>query len=213
MKEVRAMNNSLQQHDDTDRKISDVSKCMKKKLDEKRYLHTLSVAHTAACMAMCYGYNPQKAYLAGLLHDNAKCIPHDKKIALCAKYKLETSIVERKNPDLLHARLGSILAAKKYDITDAEILSSIAYHTTGRPDMTLLEKIIYIADYIEIRRKPLPDMEKIRRLAFSDINACMLLILENTIRYLTEKEAAIDEITLMTYDFYKQYASAEAKKE
>ncbi|MBE5881709.1 MAG: HD domain-containing protein [Lachnospiraceae bacterium] len=185
-------------------KIAEITKCMKKKLDDKRYLHTLSVAYTAGCMAMRYGYDPYKAYLAGLLHDNAKCITHGKKLSLCAKFGLEISPVERENPDLLHARLGSFLAREKYEVEDEDIISAIAYHTTGKPDMTMLEKIIYISDYIEIHRKPLPNMEEIRTLAFSDIDACMLRILESTITYLTEKKADIDEITLETYDFYKK---------
>ncbi len=176
---------------------------MKEQLDKKRYLHTVSVAQTASCMAMRFGQDPYRAYLAGLLHDNAKCIPHDKKLSLCAKYGLSVNSAQQKSPDLLHANLGSILAKKKYEIKDEEILSAIAYHTTGRPGMSTLEKIIYIADYIEIRRKPLPQIAKIRHAAFSDLDLCMLLILENTIAYLKEKQASIDSITLETYEYYK----------
>lgn len=207
------MSNPSGKHKEFEQKTAELSKCMKKKLDDKRYLHTLSVANTAGCMAMRYGIEPQQAYLAGLLHDNAKCIPHEKKLALCAKYGVVPSPVECENPDLLHAKLGSILAAEKYGIKDEEIISAIAYHTTGKPDMTLLEKIIYIADYIEIHRKPLPNMERIRQLAFTDIDACMLMILESTIRFLSEKRASVDEITLKTYEFYKSTTSESAKKE
>ncbi len=190
--------------------IREVSGCIAKKLDEKRYLHTVSVAHTAACMAMNYGCDPYKAYLAGLLHDNAKCIAHDKKLSLCAKYKLSVNDAERSNPDLLHAKLGSCLAKEKYGICDLEIISAIRCHTTGKPEMTTLEKIIYIADYIEIHRKPLPNMEQIRRQAFSDLDVCMLSILDSTISYLKQKDAMIDEITIKTYEYYK---NAVAQKE
>lgn len=176
---------------------------MKKELDEKRFRHTLSVANTAASMAMCYGLNPYKAYLAGLLHDCAKCISHDKKLALCNKYELSVNKVEMSNPDLLHAKLGSKLAHVKYGIEDEEMLSAIYFHTTGKPDMTALEKIIYIADYIEIHRKPLPNMEKTRQLAFQDLDACMLLILESTLAFLEQKDASVDDITHETYEYYK----------
>ena len=105
-------------------------------LDKERYEHTLGVMYTAASM------------LAGLLHDCAKCIPGENKIKMCEKYHLNVSEVERENPSLLHAKLGAFLAAKKYHIEDKEIINAIASHTTGHPHMTLLEKIIYIADYI-----------------------------------------------------------------
>ena len=93
--------------------------------------------------------------LAGLLHDCAKCIPGENKIKMCEKYHLNVSEVERENPSLLHAKLGAFLAAKKYHIEDKEIINAIASHTTGHPHMTLLEKIIYIADYIEPGRPEL----------------------------------------------------------
>ncbi len=177
---------------------------LSEELDEKRFRHTMSVAQTAACMAMRHGYDPYEAYLAGLLHDCAKCMPHDKKLALCAKYGISISHAEKHSPDLLHAKLGSKLANVKYGITDAQILSAIEYHTTGKPEMTLLEQIIYIADYIEIHRKPLPNMEKARQLAFCDLDACMLVILESTLDFLKQKDALVDEITLKTYEYYKK---------
>lgn len=184
--------------------IADADDKIKKKLDKKRYLHTVSVAHTASCMAMRYGEDPYRAYLAGLLHDNAKCIPHDKKMSLCAKYGLSVSDIEQNNPDLLHAKLGSVLAEKKFGITDPEILSAITFHTTGKPGMSTLEKIIYVADYIEIRRKPLPMLGEIRKAAFTDLDGCVLLILESTLAYLKEKQAAVDSITAETYEYYKR---------
>lgn len=188
-----------------------LTQAMKKELDEKRYRHTLSVAHTAASMAMCHGLDPYKAYLAGLLHDCAKCIPHDKKSSLCAKYGLPVNDAEEANPDLLHAKLGSHLARAKYGIEDEEILSAILYHTTGKTAMSVFEQIIYIADYIEIYRKPLPNMEKARKLAFQDLNACMLVILESTLTFLEEKGAKIDSTTRETYEYYQNICSNRCK--
>ncbi len=183
-------------------KAKQLTAVMKKELDDKRFRHTLSVAHTASSLAMCHGQDPYKAYLAGLLHDCAKCIPHDKKLSLCAKYGLSVNDAEAANPDLLHAKLGSLLARIKYEVEDEDILSAILYHTTGKPAMSAFEQIIYIADYIEIHRKPLPNMDRARKLAFQDLDACMLLLLESTLDFLHEKDTSIDKITQETYDFY-----------
>ena len=142
-------------------------------------LHGLTVEGTMRWFANELGYKEDADFwaMAGLLHDNAKCIEDKKKLALCGKYKLEINTAEQKNPDLLHAKLGSFLAKERYQVEDPEILSSILYHTTGKPAMTTLEQIIYIADYIEINRKKLPGMEVTRKLAFTDLDACMLHIL------------------------------------
>lgn len=180
---------------------------LRKELDKKRYLHTLSVAYTAANMAMAYGADFHKAYIAGLLHDNAKCIPAKKKLSLCKKFKLSINDAEQANPELLHAKLGSCLAYEDYGITDPEILDAILYHTTGKPAMSLMEKIVYIADYIEPRRKPQDNMEIIRKYAYTDIDRALYLILQNTIYYLTKKDAAIDPLTLETLEFYKREES------
>lgn len=204
MKEVKMMSHKLSATSEITKQIAYIDDKLKEKLDKKRYLHTVSVAHTASCMAMRYGEDPYRAYLAGLLHDNAKCISHDKKMSLCAKYGLSVNDIEQNNPDLLHAKLGSVLAEKKYGITDPEILSAITFHTTGKPDMSVLEKIIYVADYIEIRRKPLPMLDEIRKMAFTDLDRCVLLILESTLAYLNEKQTAVDSITTETYEYYKR---------
>ena len=156
-------------------------KTLQKKLDSDRYEHTIGVAYTAASLAMRYKYDINKALIAGLLHDNAKCIPYEKKLQMCDKYNIHLSDVERENPALLHAKLGAFMAMHKYKINDKEIISAILYHTTGRPDMLLLEKIIYVADYIEPMRYKARRLDEIRELAFKDIDAALLTILEDTL--------------------------------
>lgn len=184
--------------------IRDLTEKMDKALEKKRFQHTISVASTASCLAMRYGTDAYQAYLAGLLHDNAKCLAHEKKLSVCRKHKVCINDAEEKNPDLLHAKAGSILAKEKYKIDDEEILSAIRWHTTGKPGMTTLEKIIYIADYMEPLRKKQPNMDTVRKLAFSDLDQCMLAILSGTLQYLNEKKTTIDQVTLETYQFYKQ---------
>ena len=154
-------------------------------------------------MAMCHGADVEQALLAGLLHDCAKCIPGENKIKMCEKYHLNVSEVERENPSLLHAKLGAFLAAKKYHIEDKEIINAIASHTTGHPHMTLLEKIIYIADYIEPGRPELANMEEVRHLAFRNIDECLYRILEDSLEYLNRLSKPIDPMTEKTYNYYK----------
>lgn len=180
-----------------------IEKKLQKKLSEKRYRHTLGVAYTAANMAMIHGENVSRAYLAGLLHDNAKCIDSEKKIRLCEKYGLPISETERENPELLHAKLGSYLAKKNYEIEDEEILSAIACHTTGKPAMTVLEKILFVADYIEPNRKAVPNLQAVREAAFTDLDRAVLLELHGTLTYIKDKAAAMDETTVETYHYYQ----------
>ena len=175
-----------------------------KKLTPERYEHTLGVMYTAASMAMRYDADIDKALMAGLLHDCAKCISGENKIKLCGRYHLSVSEVEKSNPSLLHAKLGAFLAAKKYHVDDKEIVNAIASHTTGRPHMSLLEKIIYIADYIEPGREELPNMAEVRKLAFHDIDACLYRILKDSLVYLDSRNIPIDPMTEKSYQYYKE---------
>lgn len=185
-------------------KINKMCKKLKKYLDQDRYEHTLGVMYTAASLAMRYGSDIEEAMIAGLLHDCAKCIPSQKKIKLCAKYHLSVSEVEYKNPSLLHAKLGALLAAKKYRIENRNILDAIACHTTGKPNMTLLDKIIYIADFIEPGRCEAPNLSKVRALAFQNIDECLFRILEDSLAYFHTRELNIDPMTEKTYLYYKE---------
>ncbi len=180
-----------------------IRRSMENKLDHKRYEHTLGVAYTAASLAMRYGEDMQKALMAGLLHDCAKCMTNEKRLSICEKYNIAISEAERKNPFLLHAKVGSFLAMKKYGVADKDVINAILNHTTGRPGMSLLEKIIWIADYIEPGRKQAPNLAKIRRLAFEDLDRALLIALEDTLHYLHAGKMEIDTMTQKTYDYYK----------
>jgi len=184
--------------------ISQIHKELKNHLDEDRLSHTLGVMYTAASLAMRYGENVQKTMIAGILHDCAKCVPGPERIPLCEKHSIAISEIERKNTSLLHAKLGAVFAKEIYDIHDEEILNAIIYHTTGRPDMTLLDKIIYIADYMEPGRRPLPNMDEVRHLAFENIDECLYRILKDSLVYLATKNMPIDSMTKNTYYYYKE---------
>ena len=184
-------------------------KWMEKELESKRYEHTLGVAYTAAALAMRYGVDLNRAQAAGLLHDCAKNLSNEKRIRICQKNGLPINDAEHKNPFLLHAKVGSFLAKQKYGIEDQEILDAIEWHTTGRPGMGILEKIIYIADYIEPGRNQASNLEEVRYLAFCDLDDCLFRILEDTLKYLAASKAEIDSMTQQTYDYYRQLRKTE----
>ena len=186
--------------------VQQIEEKLKTALKPSRYRHTLGVAYTASCMAMVFGVDVHKAYRAGLLHDCAKCLTNEKRIFLCKKHNIQMNEAELKNPQLLHAKVGSFLAMEEFDIHDQDIINAILNHTTGRPDMSLLEKIIYIADYMEPGRKQAPNLSAIRKAAFEDLDKALLMILEDTLSYLHSTGSVVDTMTQKTYDFYSQYS-------
>lgn len=191
-----------------DEQIHAIEKELKKELTKERFEHTRGVMYTSACLAMRYGCDMRKAMLAGLLHDCAKHIPNEKKLKLCKKNHIELTQAELDNPSLIHAKLGAFLAKNQYDIEDSDILHAIRVHTTGAPEMNLLDKIIFLADYIEPNRNKAKNLSIIRELAFQDIDKAILQNLSDTLRYLDEnkEKGSIDPMTLQTYEYYKQEA-------
>lgn len=179
-----------------------IKKKLEKELDSKRYEHTLGVAYTAAALAMRYDVSMDDAMLAGLLHDCGKCLSKENRLDICDKNNIYISETERKNTSLLHAKVGAFLAMTEYDVEDVNVLNAITNHTTGRPGMSLLEKIIFIADYIEPGRKEAPHLESLRKTAFVDLDEALRGILADTLAYLETKEEEIDIQTFKTYQYY-----------
>lgn len=190
-----------------------MEKKLKKYLDRDRYLHTRGVMYTAAGLAMAHEAELQQVQAAGLLHDCAKCIPNKKKFKICQKNSIELSAIEKKNPFLIHAKLGEYIAKEKYDIRDKEILSAIRWHTTGRAQMSKLEKIIYIADYIEPGRDKAPNLPWIRKVAFMDLDEGMYYILKDTLSYLETGAKPIDAETEEAFLYYEALHLEKKKKE
>ena len=180
-----------------------IKKKLSKYLDEARFEHTMGVMYTCAALAMVYDYDLEDAQAAGLLHDSAKCIPNKKKLKLCSQHDIPVSDFEKDHPFLLHAKLGAYVASSKYDIKDEEILTAITYHTTGRPGMSLLEKIVFVADYIEPRRNKASNLSKLRQMAFIDIDRAVYEIMDQTLRYLKAKKVPIDSLTKKSCDYYR----------
>lgn len=164
-------------------------------IGKQRYEHSLRVVDTAVKLARIYGGEIEKAKTAALLHD-------------CAKYTDEISLLKRisdfdilldnimlSNRLLIHGPLGSKIAEIEYGVIDKEILNAIYYHTIGRMNMTLLDKIIYIADYIEPARS-FSKVEKIRTLAFEDLDRSILMAMDNTVLYLIQNKKLIHPNTI-----------------
>lgn len=192
--------------------LEQIQKKLQKNITAKRYRHTIGVQYTCISLAMRYGVDLDQAALAGLLHDCAKCLDDKEMLRQCEKNNIVCNKTEKKQPYLLHAKLGACYAVKKYGITDPAVAGAIRYHTTGRPGMTLLEKIVFTADYIEPNRKLLEHLPAIRQMAFIDLDEAVYLILRDTVDYLGEsdpdKENEIEHHTLEAYEYYRKLHEA-----
>ena len=178
-------------------------------MNESRFRHTLGVMYTAAALAMKYGAGQSEDFItrtmvAGLLHDNAKLTDDAKLLDFCYEKNIMVSDCERENAFLLHGKGGAYFAKVEYGIDDEDILNSITWHTTGRPDMSLMEKIIFVADYIEPRRYKQKNLSEIREMAFTDLDLCIYKIAMDTVEFLKENNRPLDEMTVLTQEFYKR---------
>lgn len=176
-------------------------------LSVKRYIHTMGVAEEAGKLAEIYGTakDRQKARVAGLLHDCAKDYPEGMRLRFCKEYKVQVDEIMQKQTDLIHPFLGAEVAKREYQVLDEDILNAIRYHTTGRAGMTLLEKIIFIADYIEPNREKFGGLDEARRLAYLDLDQAMEYILENTIAYVKARGRLLHPLSLEALEYYKNH--------
>ena len=172
---------------------------LKAALKPKRYIHSMGVCDTAHRMAARFGVDTKKAYLAGLLHDCAKCFENEKQIGLCKEYGIELSRITLECPAVIHAPLGAAIAKAEYGINDKEILQAILFHTTGGWNMTKLDKIIYIADMIEPSRD-YPGVEDLRKEAEKDLDNAMLMALKSTLEFNIKKGNIVHPDTINAWN-------------
>ncbi len=161
-------------------------------LSEKRYSHSLAVADTAKRLVMFWGSNPEKAYLAGLLHDIGKELSLSEMQDSLSSATLLPE--EKRSKELLHAKAGARIAKKIFGIDDQEILKAIEEHTIGGEKMSTLSKILYVSDYIALGRTQ-DGVEEARRLSFEDLDQTMGFILERTLQYLKVENKWIHPLT------------------
>lgn len=185
-------------------RLQQMQKQLKTTIDGERYFHTLGVMYTSAALAMVYEVDLETAQIAGLLHDCAKCLTNEERLAICKEQNIAISEAELQNPFLLHAKVGAYLARANYEVDNEAICNAIAYHTTGKPEMSLLEKIVFVADYIEPARDRAKNLTFYRKIAFENIDLCVYHILKDTLEYLEDKGGVIDKMTSISYEYYKE---------
>ena len=182
---------------------------MKALMKPKRYKHILNVAEMCYKLAKLHGYDAVKAYTAGLLHDCAKHLDDQQILAECDKLGIRYDEVEKRQAsNLLHSKVGAVWAGDKYGVADEDIISAISYHTTGKPDMSTLEKIVYMSDVIEPGRDMVytPSLDVIRSIATYDLDLACAHVLNNVVPYLlrTYKDN-VCMTSVETYEYYKKY--------
>lgn len=178
-----------------------ILKWLKKQLNEKRYIHTLGTADCAKELAKQFNLNEDKAYLAGLLHDCAKCFPNEELLDIIHKH-LDVEECEMLNYKTLHAPVSAYIAETEFGITDKEILSAIRWHTLGKLDMSDFEKIVFIADKIEPNTRDKEYSGKIRELLTqkNGLNKALLKCYKETIKSLVKRDLKICLLTVEIYN-------------
>ncbi len=172
---------------------------IKEKLIEDRFVHSLNVADSAQYLAEKYGADTEKAYTAGLLHDVMKNASDFEALSTIEKAGFEMSVCEKSNKKLWHAISGAAFVKTELGINDEDFINAIRYHTTARRGMSLLEKIIYVADYISAERN-YPDVDVMRKLADTNLDEAILYSLKYTISALVKRNSVIHPDSLDLYN-------------
>ena len=180
---------------------TEILKWLKDNLNEERYIHTLGTAECARELAKKYRLDSEKAYLAGLLHDCAKCFSNDKLLDIIHKH-LQVEECEMLNYKTLHAPVSAYIAEKEFHVTDKEILSAIRWHTLGKLDMTDFEKIIFLADKIEPNTRDKEYSSEIRSLSDEEkgLDKALLRCYKEKIKSLVKRDLKIFILTIEIYN-------------
>lgn len=179
--------------------VEQYKELLKSRLNEKRYIHSLAVADQARRLALKYGADPYKAYLAGLLHDITKNASFDEHLQIFEAFGIILSDVEKNAEKLWHAMSGAAYAEHFLDIDDKEIISAVRYHTTAKADMTELEKVLYLADFTSSDRD-YDDVDVMRALVDKSQDEALKYALTYTITELIEKGVPIHPDTVAAYN-------------
>ena len=178
-----------------------IKQWLKENLSEERYSHTLGTAQCAKELAQQLGFDSEKAYYAGLLHDCAKCFTNEKLLEII-KENLDVDECELMNYKTLHAPVSAYIAERQFGVSDKEILSAIRWHTLGRIDMTDFEKLIFLADKIEPNTRDKNYSERLRAYLREDngLNKALLECYRSTIKSLVERNLKICPVTIDIYN-------------
>jgi predicted HD superfamily hydrolase involved in NAD metabolism len=177
-------------------------KIVKEQITDHRYQHTLGVLETSLLLAKRYGADAEKAEIAAILHDYAKFRDSEEMAEIIRRAPNIADDLLDYHRELWHAPVGAYLVQQEVGITDEEILDAIRYHTTGRVGMSVLEKVVCLADYIEPGRH-FPGVEEVRQLAQKDLNQALAQSLLNTINFLEKKGQEVYPLTKAAYEDVK----------
>ena len=173
----------------------DMQNRLRSSLKKRRYEHSMGVCIEAVRMAELFGADKDKAYIAGLLHDCAKCLSPEQEKEVCNKYGYVPDLMTKVCHPVLHAPLGAVVAEHEYGVTDKEILDAIRYHTVARANMTLLDKIVYVADMTEPGRS-YDGVDRLRSLANKDIDEAFYEALGRSLMHNIKKGSIIHPSSL-----------------
>lgn len=175
---------------------TDIAMDLEKKLTVRRFAHTKGVAMTAVRLAKHYGADAERAELAAWLHDCARVYPTSALIEECMRLGIAVTRLDEKSPILLHAPLGAHLAREVYGVEDEAVLDAVRYHTVGREHMTVLDRIVYLADMIEPNRD-YDGVEHLRRLAEQDLTQAMVAAFDQSIAHVIRMGGLIHPNTIL----------------
>ncbi|MBR4092493.1 MAG: bis(5'-nucleosyl)-tetraphosphatase (symmetrical) YqeK [Oscillospiraceae bacterium] len=171
------------------------------RLSKKRYIHSINVADKAQKLAEIWGADEEKAYVAGLLHDICKDIPHTEQRKLIELSNKDVTDEEFVIPQLWHGIAGEVYCRTILGIEDDDILNSIRFHTVARKNMSLLEEIIYLADLTSADRE-YPDVDYMRKLVKKDIEESMIYALQYSVSDVTKRKSLLPKHTIEAYNGY-----------
>ena len=178
-------------------------KLAKRNLSEKRYTHTVNVARLAKKLAVWYGADPQKAEIAGLLHDICKEKPKQELLQMLHEHAIMTDNAEKKPTGVWHAAAAMVYLKEELDIQDEEILGAVRWHTSGHAGMTLLEKIIYMADMCSEERT-YQEVDELRQILEQDLDRAFIKALSYSLRWLKEEKRPIDPDSAAALEWMKE---------
>lgn len=179
--------------------LKQAKELVRSRLSDKRYEHTINVKKMAVKLAKHYGTDPEQAALAALLHDAAKELPKDEMRAIMQAYPEYAQGGEARPTPVWHGICAAILARTEWGVTDEAVLSAIACHTAGKPGMTQLDKILYLADMTSAERD-WPGVEKLRKLELKDLDAAMLAALKQTNDFVLSQGKPLDPMSKAAYE-------------
>jgi len=190
--------------------LEEMKQKLRENMNDKRFLHSLGVMQTAEKLAGRYEGDIEKAKVAGLLHDCARGLDTECQLKLVKYFGILLDDIERREKVLIHGPLGAVIAKVEYGITDEQILKAIKVHTTGDADMNLLDKIIFLSDFIEPNRC-FHGVEELRVKAFQDLDDAIIGAFDSTIRYVLSKKSLLHPKTILGRNFILMQRESEGK--